>query len=216
MKLLGLFWAAASLLWAARALAASVTLAGGAGVFQYYSFDPDFPAGRSDAGIAAKLEPRYELENSAYGLDVRYRRYGADTYEAGAEGGARYYFHPEPARPYVAPVLGFRAAADGGRTYRVASVGARVGGSLTAEGAPVTLDVFAAYRGLFNFDRDERRPSFTSELAAGATGRWFPRRHIGLFFEGSLLWPGFFAEKNGKLHGPGVAPFVLVGPALSF
>jgi len=197
-------------------LAAGVTLAGGVGVFQYYSFAPNFPAGRSDAGIAAKLESRYELENSAYGLDVRFRRYGADAYEAGGEGDARYYFHPEPARPYLAPALGFWAAEDGGRTYNGASVGARVGGLLTAEGVPVTLDVFAAYRGRFNLDRDERRPAFASELAAGATGRWFPMRHIGLYFEASLLWPGFFAEKHGKLHGPGVAPFVLVGPALSF
>lgn len=216
MKLLGLFCAAAFTLYAEPASAASVTSAGGAGVFQYYSYDPDFPAGRSDAGFAAKLESRYELETSAYGLDLRYRRYYVDTHEVGGEGDARYYFHPEPARPYVAPVLGFRAAADRGRTYRVASVGARAGGLLTAEGVPVTLDVFAAYRGLFNFDWDERRPAFTSELAAGATGRWFPTRHIGLWFEGSLLWPGFFAEKHGKLHGPGVAPFVLVGPALSF
>ena len=216
MRLLGLFWAAASLLWAARALAASVTLAGGVGVFQYYSFDPYFPAGRSDAGLAAALEGRLEGERSALQLEGRYRRYGADTYEAGAEGGARYYFHPEPARPYVAPVLGFRAAADGGRTYRVASVGARVGGLLTAEGAPVTLDVFAAYRGLFNFDRDERRPSFTSELAAGATCDWFVTAHFGFHAEGSLLWPGFFAENHDPLRSPGVAPFVLVGPAFSF
>jgi hypothetical protein len=210
------FWATAFILCAAPASAANVTLAGGAGVFQYYSFDADFPAGRSDAGFAAKLEPRYELGNSAYGLDVRYRRYGADTYEAGGEGDARYYFHPEPARPYVGPVLGFRAAADGARTYRVASVGARVGGLLTAVGSPVTLDVFAAYRGLFNFDRDERRPAFTSELAAGATCDWFVTAHLGFHAEGSLLWPGFFAEKHDPLRGPGVAPFVLVGPALSF
>jgi hypothetical protein len=216
LRLLGLFCAAALVLRAVPASAAGVTVAGGAGVFQYYSFDPDFPAGRSQAGFAAKLESRYELGNSAFGLDVRYRRYDADTYEAGGEGGARYYFHPEPARPYVAPVLGFRAAADRGRTCRVASVGARVGGLLTAEGAPVTLDVFAAYRGLFNFDRDERRPAFTSELAAGATCDWFVTAHLGFHAEGSLLWPGFFAEKHGKLYGPGVAPFIVVGPALSF
>ncbi len=216
MKLFGLFCAAAFILYAGPASAASVTLAGGAGIFQYYSFDPDFPAGRSEVGLASKLESRCGLRNSAYRFDVRYRRYGTDTYEAGGVVGARYYFHPEPARPYAAPVLGFRAAADGDRTYRVASVGARVGGLLKAEGAPIALDVFAAYRGLFNFDRDERRPSFTSELAAGATCDWFVTAHFGFHAEGSLLWPGFFAEKHDPLRSPGVAPFILVGPAFSF
>ncbi|NIT37171.1 MAG: hypothetical protein GTN49_11865 [candidate division Zixibacteria bacterium] len=197
-------------------MAVNVTVASGAGVFQYYSSEPDLSGGHSEAGFAAKLESRYGRENSAYGLDVRYRRYNADAYEVGGEVDARYYFHPEPARPYVAPVLGFWAAADGGRTYRVASVGVRVGGLLTAEGAPIALDVFAAYRGRFNFDADERRPAFTSELAAGATCDWFVAAHFGFHAEGSLLWPGFFAEKHGELYGPGVAPFVLVGPAFRF
>jgi hypothetical protein len=40
--------------------------------------------------------------------------------------------------------------------------------------------------------------------------------HFGLHAEGSVLWPGFFAEKHEPLHGPGVAPFVLLGPAFSF
>ncbi len=211
----GLLVAAAFFSWAAPTPAAPVTVAAAAGVFPYYAYDDLRVASR--AGPAATLACACERDAFGLAAEVRYRRYGdGDEYEAGTEFRARYYFHPAPARPYVAPTAGFWLAGDGAQTYKVVGVGARAGGVLTAEGAPLTLDVFAAYRGRFNLDRDERRPAFTSELAAGATCDWFLTAHFGLHAEGSVLWPGFFAEKHEPPSGPGVAPFVLVGPAFSF
>lgn len=210
----GLLVAAAFFSWAGPTPAAAVTLAAGAGVFQYYAHDGERVSSR--AGPAAALAFAYERD--AFGLagEARYRRYEGDEYEAGAEFRARYYFHPAPARPYLAPTAGFWPAKDGARTYKAVGVGARAGGVLTAEGVPIRLDVFAAYRGRFNVDADERRPAFTSELVAGATCDWFVTSRFGLHAEGSLLWPGFFAERHEPLHGPGVTPFVLVGPVFSF
>jgi len=209
----GLFAAAAFFSWAAPA--APVTLAAGAGVFQYYTNDAAGIGSR--AGPAAALACAHECEGAAYELEARYRGYeDRDEYEAGVEVRARNYFHPAPARPYVAPTAGFWLPRDGARGYKVVGVGARAGAVLTAAGAPVTLDVFAAYRGRFNLDRDERRPAFASELAGGATCDWFVTAHFGWHAEGSLLWPGFLAEKHEALRGLGVAPFVLAGPAFSF
>jgi hypothetical protein len=210
----GVLVAAAFFLWAGPTPATAATLAVGAGVFQYYARDGERLS--SHAGPAAALAFAHERDVFGWGGEARYRRYGRDEYEAGGEVRPRYYFHPAPARPYLAPAAAFWLARDGGRTYRTLSVGARAGGVLTAEGFPLKLDVFAAYRGRFNVDADERRPAFTSELLAGATCDWFVTGRFGLHAEASLLWPGSFAERHETLHGPGVTPFVLVGPAFSF
>jgi hypothetical protein len=207
---------AAAFFWGAGVAAgAPAKLAAAAGVFQYYTYDAARVSSR--AGPAAALACAYERDAFGLAAEVRYRRYeDGDEYEAGAEFRARHYFHPAPARPYLAPTAGFWLAKDGAQTYKVVGVGARAGGVLAADGVPLTLDVFAAYRGRFNVDRDDRRPAFTSELVAGATCDWFATARFGLHAEGSVLWPGFFAEKHEPPHGPGVTPFVLVGPAFSF
>lgn len=212
----GLLVAAAFFYGAAAAPAAApAKLAAAAGVFQYYAYDALRVSSR--AGLAAALAYAYERDAFGLAAEVRYRRYeDGDKYEAGAEFRARCYFHPAPARPYVAPTAGFWLPGDGAQTYKVVGVGARAGGVLSSDGVPLTLDVFAAYRGRFNVDRDERRPAFSSELVAGATCDWFVTAHFGLHAEGSVLWPGFFAEKHEPSYGPGVAPFVLLGPAFSF
>ncbi len=212
--LYGLLAAAAFFSGAPAAPAVPVTAAAAAGVFQYYAYDVAADGAR--AGPAAALWAASERETCGLAAEARYRRYDRDRYEAGVEVRARYYFHPAPARPYLAPTAGFWLPKDGARTYKVVGVGARAGGVLTAEGLPFTLDVFAAYRGRFNLDRDERRPSFSSELAAGGTCRWFVTPHFGLRAEGSLLWPAFFGERHEAAGGPAVAPFVLVGPAFAF
>lgn len=211
----GLLVAAALFYGAAATPAAPVKLAAAAGVFQYYAYDAVRVSSR--AGPAAALACAYERDAFGLTAEARYRRYeDGDEYEAGAEFRARYYFHPAPARPYLAPTAGFWFPGDGAQTYKVVGVGARAGGVLSPEGVPLTLDVFAAYRGRFNVDADERRPAFTSELVAGAACDWFVTAHLGLHAEGSVLWPGFFAEKHEPLYGPGVTPFVLVGPAFNF
>lgn len=212
--LYGLLAAAAFFSWAPGAAAAPVTAAAGAGAFQYYT--PEAAGVGARAGPAAALWAACERETCGLAAEARYRRYGTDRYEAGVEVRARYYFHPAPARPYLAPTAGFWLPGDGARTYREVGVGARAGGILSAEGLPFTLDVFAAYRGRFNLDGDGRRPSFSSELAAGGVCRWFVTAHFGLCAEGSLLWPAFFGEMHEPSRGPGVAPFVLVGPAFAF
>jgi hypothetical protein len=114
----GLLAAAAFFSWAAAATAGSVTVAAGAGVFQYYAYDALRIGSR--AGLTAALGAACERE--AYGLagKARYRRYDdGDAYEAGVEVRARYYFHPAPARPYVAPTAGFwlSASAPGREAY---------------------------------------------------------------------------------------------------
>lgn len=212
--LYGLLAAAAFFSSASAAGTVPITAAAAAGVFQYYAYDVAGDGAR--AGPAAAFWAASEGET--YGLtgEARYRRYDPGRYEAGVEVRARYYFHPAPARPYLAPTAGFWLPKDGPRNYKVVGIGARAGGVLTAEGLPFTLDVFAAYRGRFNLDRDERRPSFSSELAAGGTCRWFVTPHFGLRAEGSLLWPAFFGERHDAAGGPAVAPFVLVGPAFAF
>jgi hypothetical protein len=212
MKNYGLLCAAAFLSWAS-ASAAAVAVTGGAGVFQYY--DEGF---RADAlaGFAARLEARYEREESAYELEGRYRRYDEDAAEAGLELRARYYFHPAPARPYVGPTLGFWLPRHDEQTYKVMGFGARAGALLTAAGGRLSVDVYAAYRGRFDFTEEYYRSDFNSELVAGGAASWRLFGPLAVNVEGSLLWPGFFAERHGPLWGPGVAPFVLAGPTFDF
>jgi hypothetical protein len=212
MRFYGALGAAAFFSWAAAA-AGETTLAAGAGVFQYYY---DAFQTRARVGPAARLELRYEREESAYALEGRYRRYDEDAREVGVELRARYYFHAAPARPYAAPAVGFWLPRDAPRTYRVASAGARAGALLTAADGRLEVDVFGAYRGRFNFTADRYRPDFNSELVAGAVASWRLSGRFAVNVEGSLLWPAFFAERHGPLWGPGVAPFVLAGPSLSF
>lgn len=212
MRPSGLLYAAAFFSWASVATA-DVAVSGAAGVFQYYG---DAFQARSRVGLAAGLESRYERVESAYELEGRYRRYDEDAAEAGLEMRARYYFHPVPARPYVGPTVGFSLPRDGSRTYKVVSAGARAGALLTAAGGRLRVDVYGAYRGRFSLNEDRYRPDFNSELVAGATASWRVSGHFGVNVEGSLLWPGFFAERHGPLRGPGVAPFVLAGPVFNF
>lgn len=212
MKRSGLLYAAAFLSWAS-ASAASVTLGGGAGVFQYY--DDAFQT-RSRLGLAAEFAARYERDESGYELECRYRRYGDDEAEAGLELRARYYFHPAPARPYAGPTAGLWLPRDDLRTYRVLGLGLRAGAVLTAAEGRVAVDVFGAYRGRLNSTEERFVPDFNSELVAGATLCWRLFGPLGVNVEGSLLWPGFFADKHGPLWGPGVAPFFIVGPEVYF
>ena len=212
MRISGLLYAAAFFSWASVATA-DVVLAGAAGVFQYYG---DAFQTRARVGLAATLASRYERKESAYELEGRYRRYGDDEAEAGLELRARYYFHPAPARPYAGPTVGFSLPRDDARTYRVISAGIRAGALLTAAGGRLRVDVYGAYRGRFNLTEERYRPDFNSELVAGAKASWRVSGRFGVNVEGSLLWPGFFADKHGPLWGPGVAPFALAGPAFSF
>ena len=212
MRFYGLLCAAAFLSGALPS-AASVAATGGAGVFQYY--DEGFQA---DAlvGLAARLEARYERKESAYELEGRYRRYDEDAAETGLELRARYYFHAAPARPYVGPTLGFWLPRFEGQTHKVIGFGARGGAVLTAAGDRLRMDVYAAYRGRFNSTEDDYRSDFNSELVAGAAASWRLFGPVAVNVEGSLLWPAFFAERHGPLWGPGVAPCVIGGPAVSF
>jgi hypothetical protein len=212
MRRYGLLCAAA-FLSSASASAAGVAVTGAAGVFQFY--DEGF---RADAlvGLAARLEARYERKESAYELEGRYRRYDEDAAEVGLELRARYYFHAAPARPYVGPTLGFWLPRFEAQTHKVVGFGLRGGALLTAAGGRFNVDVYVAYRGRFNSTEDDYRSDFDSELAAGAAASWRLFGPVAVNVEGSLLWPGFFAERHGPLWGPGVAPSVLAGPTLSF
>jgi hypothetical protein len=200
---------AAAFLSAAPAVGA-VRLDAAGGVFQYYYHRVTQPA--AAAGLALAAGASYERETSAYAASAVYRGYDVETYEVGVEFRPRFYFHAAPARPYLAPTAGFWCARDETGAYRIVGGGARAGGVLSAAGDRVVVDVYAGYRGRLNIDADERRPSFASELIAGAACDWRWTRRLGLRLEGIVLWPGFFGEKHDRLAGPGVAPFVLVGP----
>ncbi len=201
----------ALVLGAATAAAARVTLTPAAGVFQYYTYDYGIAASR--VGPAAALALRLERDASAFEVEARYRGYADGPYMAGGEARAAFYFHAAPARPYIAPTVGFWMPGDGAQTYKVAGAGARAGALLAAEGSTLSLDVYGGYTGQFNFDYNDQRPAFFSELAAGARGDWRLTARVSLYFEGRILWPGFFGEKHGRLYTVGVAPFVLAGPA---
>ncbi|MGD8718327.1 MAG: hypothetical protein PVH29_05835 [Candidatus Zixiibacteriota bacterium] len=213
---IGLLPAAAFFYGAAARAADDWTVSGAAGVFQYYDYDGLTALTR--VGPAGTLVVALERPARAYEIEARGRFYGDDDYEAACEFRVPFYFHPRPARPYVAPAAGFLLAREDAATHRLAAVGVRVGGRLYAKGAAVEVDVFAAYRGRVDFDEDagRGRPLFASELEAGATADWFIRPWLGLRVDGRLLWPGFFAEKHGEWHGPGVAPFVMAGPSFRF
>ncbi|UCH77967.1 MAG: hypothetical protein JSU81_09625 [Candidatus Coatesbacteria bacterium] len=208
---LGTFgWLYAAAFLSAAPAAGEVQLDAAGGAFQYYYYRVTQPA--AAAGLALAAAASYEREASACSAAAFYRGYDVETYEVGAEFRPRFYFHAAPARPYLAPTAGFWYARDEAGGYKIVGGGARAGGVLSAAEGRVVVDVYAAYRGRFNVDADELRPSFASELIAGAACDWRWTRRLGLRVEGIVLWPGFFAEKHGRLAEPGVAPFVLVGP----
>lgn len=203
-------WLYAAAFLSAAPAAGEVQLGAEGGVFQYYHYR--VTESTAAAGLAVAAEGSYERETSAYAASAVYRGYDVETYEVGGEFRPRFYFHAAPARPYLAPTAGFWYARDGAGAYRIVGGGARAGGVLSAAGDRVVVDVYAGYRGRLNVDDDGLRPSFASELIAGAACDWRWTRGWGVRVEGIVLWPGFFAEKHGALTGPGVAPFVLVGP----
>jgi len=203
---------------AAPAVRADVAFAPAAGVFQYYdaAAAPDLQpfAVSVRAGFAAGAAARWERETTAWEFDGRYRDYRGEAFWGGAEARAAYYFHPTPARPYVAPAVGFARAGENGASADFGTLGVRVGGVLVAAGRPLTVDVFGDYRALVKLGRDGLRPAFSSELGAGGRCWWKPTAHLGLFVEAGVTWPGYFADRHESPTGADVLPYVLAGPAL--
>ena len=169
---------ALALMSAAAAAAATWTFAPAAGVFQYYcdrvdGTDQDYGGKQVKAGPAFSLVGGWRGDTRALEAELAARSYGGFNaeYDASVEVRAPFYFHAAPARPYVAPAVGFARPKIESRGVNVATFGARVGGLLLAANAPVTLDVYGGYRAQLLLDK-ESRPDFYNELYGGVECRW--------------------------------------------
>lgn len=205
--------AAAALAGAGPALALTWEVAPAAGVLQYY--EPGGSLAAVCAGTAVNLAARAQWGGGMGVLDGRWRFYRETDQDLAWEGGAFFFFHPAPARPYIGPTLGFGRPRRADRTANALTAGIRAGGLLTAEDERFHVDIYGGYRAQY-LPGEDNRPNYYSEVYIGGAGDWMFSRHVGVRAIGEIGWPGYFGLEHVGPAGPTVAPAFLLGPALAF
>ena len=188
-------------------------IAPGAGGFQYYQ--PGGSLAAAYIGPVVNVAARAAWSGGALAFDGRWRSYRESDQDLVMEGGALFFFHPEPVRPYIGPVVGYGRPRRADVNNNGFVAGVRAGGLLSAADLPFAVDLYGGYRAQYFFGEDNR-PNFYSELYVGGATDWMFSAHVGVRAAAEIGWPGYFALEHVGPAGPTVAPAFMVGPALAF